>query len=48
MITMKEIHKEFQTIFIRKLTDLFCLIIGERESTFIPLRKIYSFKEIQH
>ena len=29
------------TDFIRKLTDLFFIIIGEKASTNIPLRKIY-------
>ena len=30
---------------IRKLTDSFFIIIGEKASTNIPLRKIYRFKE---
>ena len=33
------------TDFIIKLTDLFFIIIGEKYSTNIPLRKIYPFKK---
>ena len=34
------------TDFIRKLTDLFFIIIGEKASTKIPLSKLYCLKEI--
>ena len=33
------------TDFIRKLTDLFFIIICEKSSTNIPLRKMYHFKK---
>ena len=33
------------TDFIRKLTDLFFIIIGEKASTNIPLRKMYRLRK---
>ena len=36
------------TDFIRKLTDLFSIIIVEKASTNIPLRKIYHLKKMKH
>ena len=34
------------TDFIRKLTDLFFIIIGEKASANVPLRKIYCLRKI--
>ena len=34
------------TYFIRKLTDYFLIIIGEKASTYIPLRKNYRLRKV--
>ena len=35
------------TDFIRKFTDLFFIIIGEKASTKIPLRKMYRLRKVE-
>ena len=49
-LNMNDVKKEnccgVSTYFIRKLRDLFFIIIGEKASTNIPLSKMYRLRKI--